>query len=548
MARWRHYFCYLPYLAVFTGFYLPVLTVFYNIPEMAGGLEQILTFVRSGLFINTLSFTVWESFLSACLSLGLAFPGAYFLGRFEFTGKRWWRSLLILPFMMPGIIIVLALVVFYGQNGLFNQLLARLSGGEWRFNGLYGFWGIILAHVIYNLPLSLRMLGESWERLDPRLEEASANLGAGPGYTWRRLTRPLLLSTIGYLWVIVFLYSFLSFTVVLVFGGYLYKTFEVLIYIEYNSKLRFEQASIIAGLQTVILALIFLIQRILRQKIPYPAKNLRQPPRLNFKGYPAQTIWFLIYHVGLLFFLAGPFVAVMARSFHGGGGPGGNVWGLSNYRLLLSDGFRFSVGQSLSRVIGNSLLLAVGVAVITVALAYFFARNRRGRIWNLVDLGLQLPLAISFMTFGFGLITLASDVFPGWLLIVWAQVYLAFPLVYAMLRTAWRNFDAALLESACLLGADSAFIFWTLELPLLKKAVGTAFIYALAISLGDLAAVLLLGNGEVITLSVAIFRLIGHYRFPLATALGSLFMVFSGLAFWTVEAGTFDFTKKEASS
>lgn len=546
MARWRFRLKHLPYLVIFSCFYLPVLTVFYRMLRMEGGLEQCVAFVRSNLFINTLSFTVTESFLSACLSIALAFPGAYFFSRFDFSGKRWWRSLLILPFMMPGIIIVLAMVVFYGQNGVFNQLLRQISGGEWRFTGLYGFWGIVLAHVIYNLPLCLRMLGDSWERLDPRLEEASANLGSSPWNTWRRLTWPLLLSTIGYLWVIVFLYSFLSFTVVLVFGGYLFKTFEVLIYIEYNSKLRFEQASMIAGLQTLILALIFLIQGLLRQKVGYPSKNSRQPPRLGFKAYPRQTTGFFMYNAGLLFFLAGPFVTVFERSLRGGGVAGG-ILTLSNYRLLLSEAFRFSTGQSLARVIGNSLFLSMTVAIITVGFAYFFARDRRSQPWNLVDLGLQLPLGISFMSFGFGLFNLGGDHIPGWLLIIWAQVYLAFPLVYAILRTAWRNFDVTLLESARLLGADSRFVFWTLEAPLLKKAVRTAFAYSLAISLGDLAAVLLLGNGEVITLSVAIYRLIGHYRFAQATALGSLFIGISFLVFLAIEADRFHLLEKGES-
>ena len=149
--------------------------------------------------------------------------------------------------MLPGVLVVLGMVVFYGNNGALNHWLALLFPDRgWRFTGLYGFWGIILAHVFYNFTFCLRLTGEAWERINPALHEASALLGAGPFYTWRRVTLPLLAPTLLYLFLLVFLYSFLSFTVVLVLGGYLYKTFEVLIYIEYSSRLRFARAALIA--------------------------------------------------------------------------------------------------------------------------------------------------------------------------------------------------------------------------------------------------------------------------------------------------------------
>ena len=65
------------------------------------------------------------------------------------------------------------------------------------------------------------------------------------------------------------------------------------------------------------------------------------------------------------------------------------------------------------------------------------------------------------------------------------------------------------------------------ELPLLRRALMTAFAYGAAFSLGDVAGVLVLGQGRVVTLAVAVYRLMGHYRFPLALALGTVLLALS---------------------
>ncbi|HOP73939.1 MAG TPA: iron ABC transporter permease [Bacillota bacterium] len=531
------------YFLVFLSFYLPVLYVFYQLVLMEDLFLKLAQFIRSGVFWKTLSFSLSQAGISAALSILLSLPGAYFWGRFNFRGKQFSRSLLVLPFMMPGIVIVLGMVVFYGKNGLFNQLLSALFSEKIRFTGLYSYWGIVLAHVIYNLPLCLRMLGESWERIDPKLREASINLGAGPFFTGWRLTLPLILPTIVYLFLVVFVYSFLSFTVVLVFGGYLYKTFEVLIYIEYNSKLRFEEASMIAGLQTLILLFIFWLQSLFQRK-GYAAKPAANLPRLCFHKNPLQTVGFYIYHIIILLFLATPFLTVIQRSFLEGG-TFGNHLSLENYQLLFGEGFRFSVGASFGKVVLTSCFLSTAVALVTTIVAYVFAKDRQSKPWGITDLLLQLPLGISFMSFGFGLGSLAGDLLPAWLLLMWAHFYLAFPLVYSIMRTAWRDFDYSMIESSYLLGASPRHTLLAIEAPLIRKAVQTAFIYGMAISLSDLGAVLLLGRGEVITISVAIYRLIGHYRFAQGTALATIFMGIAFLAFLAVEKDWI--TKREDS-
>jgi thiamine transport system permease protein len=526
---------FLPYYALITLFYLPVIIIIAKAFLRRGAMVELLNFLKSSVFLNTLIFSCQEAFLSSLGSLLLALPGAYFFGKYEFPGKRYLRSFLILPFMLPGILVVLSMVIFYGQNGVFNQLLALFfPGGEVKFTGLYGFWGIILSHIFYNFSFCLRLLGESWERIDPKLPEASATLGASKVETFCRVTLPLLLPTLVYLFILVFLYSFLSFTVVLVLGGFIYKTFEVLIYIEYNSKLHFDRAALIAGVQMLLLGGFLYLQSFVGRKIQRQAVFCRTLPRLTWGKNPPVVTVALCYISLMAFFFLTPLVSVLVRSFRERALPEGGFT-FHNYQQLFSEGFRFAVGERFSVVLWHSLPLSVLVAILAVGLAYYLVRLGRDRAWGKKDLWLQLPLGVSFLTFAFGLFLLSSRRLPTWLLLIWAQLFLAFPMVYSILRTARRELGEDLLEAAAALGASPSTTAWTVELPMMKKPLQTAFAYAMALSLGDLSAVLVLGQGEVITLPVAIYRLIGHYRFAQATALGAIFLLLSFLVFLLIE-------------
>ncbi len=518
-------------------FFFPVLVVLGQAFLPAEAWPELLVFLRSRQFWKVLAFSTAEAFWSAFFSLVLALPGAYFFGRYQFPGKRLLRSIMVLPFMLPGILVVLAMVVFYGQNGVFNSWLAALfPGRNLAFTELYGFKGIVLTHVFYNFSFCLRMLGERWERISLQLEEASAALGAGRFTTWWRVIFPLLAPTIGYLGALVFLYSFLSFTVVLVLGGYFYQTFEVLIYIEYNHRLRFHQASMLAAVQMIILAVLLTFQRWTQRLGDQPSGTVSPLPLWQPKKQVIGGIFFFFYLGGSLLFFFLPLFFVLIRSLKERGQPEG-LWTLANYRELWGTGFRFAVGGDLWTVIGTSLALSLTVGLATTILAYLLARERRFLPWGKLDLWLQLPMGISFLTFAFGLLRLAGHFLPPVLLIIWAQIFLAFPLVYSLLRTARREWGEELLAAAQTLGASGRELFWTVEFPLMRKALASALAYGVALSLGDLSAVLVLGQGKVITLSVAVYRLIGHYHFPQAIALGTLFILLAVFLFTLVEQG-----------
>jgi thiamine transport system permease protein len=294
----------------------------------------------------------------------------------------------------------------------------------------------------------------------------------------------------------------------------------------------------------IILAAILTFQRWTQRLSDRQNGTVSPLPPWQPKKQPVGAFFFLIYLTGSFFFFFLPLLFVLIRSFKERGQPEG-LWTLTNYQDLLGTGFRFAVGSDLWTVVGTSLVLALTVGLVTTILAYLLARQRRLLPWGKLDLWFQLPMGVSFLTFAFGLLRLAGRSLPPVLLIIWAQIFLAFPLVYSLLRTARREGGEDYLAAAQTLGASGWELFWTVEFPLMRKALASAFAYGVALSLGDLSAVLVLGQGKVITLSVAVYRLIGHYHFPQAVALGTLFILLAVLLFALVEQGNRRFWSAE---
>lgn len=506
-------------------FYLPLAVVIGRALLAPAGRTALLSFLGSAQFRRVLGFTLWQSLLSAAGSLIVSLPGAYILGRYEFRGKRIMRSLLVLPFVLPGIVAVLAMVAAYGRNGLLNQALRRLFGpAAPQYTGLYGLGGIVLTHVFFNFALGIRLIGEAWERLDRRLLEAASSLGAGPFAAWRTVVLPLLRPAMAASFVLAFIYSSLSFTAVLVFGGWRFQTFEVLIYTRLHQDLDFTGAYAVAAVQLALAGMLLALNawtaRRRRRVGAAFALPAAEPLPRGWSRLPMS-----LYGLALLFFYLGPLAALLLRAWRERGAPDGALTG-ANFSALLAPGFRAGAGLEFWPILLGSLGLAAAVGCAVTVLAYFLASARGEAPHGLLDTAVELPLGASVVTVCFGLLILYGFL-PSLALVFVAQVLMGLPIGYMILRTARADQGPEIMQAARSLGASPWRARLDVELPLLRRALLTAFAYAAAFSLGDITAVLTLGQGRVITLAVAVYRLMGHYRFAQALALGCILLLLS---------------------
>ncbi|MGY2873795.1 putative spermidine/putrescine transport system permease protein [Marmoricola sp. URHA0025 HA25] len=129
---------------------------------------------------HALLVSVEVGLLATVISLVLGTMAAMALQRARFFGRNAVSLLIILPIALPGIVTGLAL----------NNAFTSIFGLE------LGFFTIVVAHATFCIVTVFNNVQARLRRMSESLEEASADLGAGPLTTFRLVTFPLLRSAL----------------------------------------------------------------------------------------------------------------------------------------------------------------------------------------------------------------------------------------------------------------------------------------------------------------------------------------------------------------
>ena len=160
----------------------------------AGGYAPAFTFenyanlpARSTAFFNTLTLAPFGTLLTALF----AYPLAYFLAVKASAGLRTLLLVLVIvPFWTSQLLRYYAWIMILGSKGI-PSWFAALGIADLRI--LNTPWAVLIGAVYGFLPLMVLPIYVSLEKLDKRLLEASADLGADPFATFRQVTLPLSL-------------------------------------------------------------------------------------------------------------------------------------------------------------------------------------------------------------------------------------------------------------------------------------------------------------------------------------------------------------------
>ena len=142
-----------------------------------------------GLFLPTLSTSVWYSILSAIICLVLGYPVAYFIAHRSPITQKILYMLIMLPMCMSFLLRTLAWVGLLETNGIINILLGKLGVGTVEIIGTSG--AVILGMVYNYLPYMILPLYAIIVKIDNRLIEAAEDLGCNGAQVFGRVILPL---------------------------------------------------------------------------------------------------------------------------------------------------------------------------------------------------------------------------------------------------------------------------------------------------------------------------------------------------------------------
>ncbi len=534
----------LPLLFLAAAFYYPLLRLFREgLTENGRFTFRFLTDVFvDPYFLRVIVFTAKQAFWSTLLSIAIGLPWAYVFTKYRFPLKSTLRSLTIVPFVLPSITVAVGFVLFFGNNGYLNQALMFVFGLESPpIRILYSLPGIVLAHAFYNAPLVARMVSAQWEQIDPAYTESARSLGAGRVRRFAGITLPMLMPGLMTSSMLVFIFSFLSFPIVLALGGAQFATLEVEIYTQFIVLFNEPTGAALAILE-VILSLLFTFGYILlegRFTRPVGGRIHHATEPLFRWSWGRGLLWLFIVACGILYI--GPLGSVLADSFTRSWA-GHTVLTLDWYAAIFRPEYNALIGAAPLRAVLNSLQTAVGAMVgalvVGVPIAFAVARGRfRGR--RLFDTVVMAPLGVSSVALGAAL--LGAFLRPplqlghGWLAIVLAHTILAYPFVIRAVVPILEGLDRGPVEAARSLGATGWRAFLDIELPLIRRGLLVGAVLAFAISLGEMSATIMLARPEWKTMPLVVNDLRAARSFGGASAMSCLLMAITAIAFVVIE-------------
>lgn len=442
------------------------------------------------------AFTFGQAVLSTFLTLLVGLPVTAAFSRHLVPGRRWMEAVLSMPFVLPTVVVGAAFVAL-GFKG--------------------SFWGIVLAHVFYNVSVVIRIVGPTWTQLGHALEEAAATLGAGPVKRFRHIMLPLLAPSLGATASLVFLFTFTSFGVVVILGGLELATVEVAIWREATGMFRLGAAAALALVQLVLVSgVLYLFARIQRKRaVALPVTVL--PP-----SKPPSALAWIWLTFGLVASMT-PILLLVVGSLRVQGRWSAAAWLNSSTDLAVAT--------------GNSLLFATVATVVAVIIgglsAWFIAKQTSG-VGTLIDVLVMLPLGTSAVTIGLGMLVALDrpvDLRGSWLLVPLAHSLVAIPFVMRILVPSLRAIGGDLGDAAAVLGASPRRVWREVELPLVRRALGAAAAFAAAISIGEFGATAFLVRPASTTLPALVFRSLsrpGPLNLAAALAAASVLLVLVG--------------------
>ena len=183
------------FLVLFQVMPLVYLVIKAFFPEGSFTFEVFKRLYTYPMNLGALSNTLIAAAATMVLGTLLAFPLAWLVGRTNLYGKKFFRSLFVLTYMVPPYLGAMAWLRLLNPNvGTINvalRVLFGLSDAPGPLN-IYSLGGMIWVLTTFYYPYAFITISRAMEKMDPSLEEASRVSGASPITTVFKITLPMM--------------------------------------------------------------------------------------------------------------------------------------------------------------------------------------------------------------------------------------------------------------------------------------------------------------------------------------------------------------------
>ncbi len=346
---------------------------------------------------------------STILGLFIAVPLAYIFNGYEFWGKRFFSSLVLLPIMLPPFVGANGVLQLLGTYGTLNTFLIKMgwmnANQPFDWLGAYPMLSIIAMNALSLYPILYLNIVASLANIDPALGEAAENLGCKGFRKFWKITFPLIRPGVFAGCTIVFIWAFTELGVPLMFNYNRMTSVQIYNGLKEIGGNPFPYA--LVAVMFILSAAFYLLGKGLFERNNYAtvakASHSQTTKRLNFWGnlgccslFSGVTLMALAPHITVILFS-------LASDWYKSIFP--TSWTMDNYIAALGDSLTIPSIQ-------NSLIYAsfatIVSAVLGVGIAFVVVRTKLpGR--QLLDTCSMMPLAVPGLVMAFGFVAMAQE-------------------------------------------------------------------------------------------------------------------------------------------
>jgi thiamine transport system permease protein len=488
-------------------------------------------------------FTLLQALLSMLLSLAFAIPLARAVHAHpDFPGRAMILRLFALPLALPALVAVLGVTSIYGRNGGLAAVFRGL--GIDVVPNIYGLTGILIAHVFFNLPLATRLILSSLDSIPEDYWKLSSQLGMSGWARFRLIEWPVILRSLSGIAGLIFMLCITSFTIVLTLGGGpRATTLEVAIYQSLHFDFDVARAVSLTLVQLCLTVAVLLILNLTGR----PAEE----------GFSLRTTTRRFDRPSLRTKLSNGTIILLGLLFVGLPMAGTVVSGLT------ADLPRLFTQRMVWQAISTSLILGAAAATLSlvISLALVMAREYLASVRRYappkmfersLDLGASLIIVVPPIVIGAGWFILSRHFVDPFslapIMVVSVNAAMAIPFAFRILRPSWDTAASRQNRLCAQLGIAGWNRLRLIDWPVLKRPLGIAFAFAMALSLGDLGTIALFGNNSVQTLPFLLLQRMGSYRTQDAAGLALILGTLCLLLMIVADRGASSLARKEVGN
>jgi iron(III) transport system permease protein len=456
---------------------------------------------------NTLLLTGLST-LSATLT---GFIYAYGVMRGGLPFARFFSFIPVLHLVTPPFVGGLSFILLFGRQGLLTRTLFQQD------LSLYGLPGLLIAQTLCFFPLAFLIIKGVFEGMNPSLEYAARDAGAGRLRVFRTVTLPLTAPALVSAALLIAISALSDFGNPLLIGGR-FNVLAVELYAQLTGWAGNTGRSAALGIILLVPAFVlFAVQRILSGRGDSRLATLGSRTSALPLPPPAWPVRVFLFGFCALVALvvAAQFLAMLGGAFS-------RIWGLDPRITLDHLAAAFSYGVELSNTLRFAFLAAALTAALGALLAFLVLRTALP-FRRFAGTAAMVPAAVPGSLLGLAYV-LAFNGPPlsltgTALIILLAMTVSDLPAAYRILSSSIQRIRVSLDDSARALGASRLRLFRTVICPLAARGLVSAFVFSFVRSSGTLSAVIFLVGFKTKLSSVLILNLAAQGDWGRAAAL-----------------------------